>query len=347
MILVSAWHRKMDINALYNNLLKPSDALLSDIATLDGDIMILGVGGKMGPSLARLTKQAIDAAGLKKDVIGVARFSEPGLQKELESYGIKTYAADLLEDAQLQQLPQVDNVLYLAGMKFGTTGKESITWAMNSYLPGRVAEKFKHSRIVVFSTGNVYPLMLVNSGGATEKELPQPIGEYAQSCLGRERIFQYFSSKNNTPMLMYRLNYANDASYGVLLDIATAVKERRPVDLRMGYVNVIWQGEANEIALRCLHHCTTPSTIMNITGPDMASVKSIAQAFALLFDTEAVFKNEEQNTALLSNASECYHVFGPQKVTLRQMIEFVAAWINTGGKTLDKPTHFQERDGKF
>jgi hypothetical protein len=337
----------MDINSLYQKLLAPSDSLLSDIAALDGDITILGVGGKMGPDLARLTKHAIDIAGVKKEVIGVARFSEPGLQEELEQHGIKTYQTDLLVDKQLQELPVTKNVLYLAGTKFGTTGKESFTWAMNSYLPGRVAEKFKDSRIVVFSTGNVYPLMPIPSGGATEKEPTAPIGEYAQSCLGRERLFQYFSSINNTPTLIYRLNYANDVTYGVLLDIATAVKERRPVDLRMGYVNVIWQGEANEMAIRSLHHCTNPSKILNITGPDTASVRRIAEAFGLLFKEKPIFVNEEQNTALLSNASEAYRLFGPQRVSLQQMMELIAAWITAGGKTLNKPTHFQEREGKF
>jgi len=244
-------------------------------------------------------------------------------------------------------LPNADNVLYLAGTKFGTTGRESLTWAMNSYLPGRVAEKFKSSRIVVFSTGNVYPLVPIQSGGASENELPQPIGEYAQSCLGRERVFQYFSSRNNTPTLIYRLNYANDVSYGVLLDIAKAVKEQRPVDLRMGYVNVIWQGEANEVALRCLAHCSTPSAILNITGPETASVKRIAVEFGKLFKVDPIFANEEASTALLSNATECYRRFGPQQVTLAQMIELIAEWVNSGGKILNKPTHFQEREGKF
>jgi hypothetical protein len=328
-------------------MLKPSEALIADVARLDGDIIILGVGGKMGPALARLAKQAIEAAGVKKDVVGVARFSEPGLQKELEQQGIKTYAVDLLEDKQLQELPAIQNVLYLAGTKFGTTGKESFTWAMNSYLPGRVAEKYKDSRIVVFSTGNVYPLMPIHSGGATEKQLPEPIGEYAQSCLGRERVFQYFSSKHDTPTLIYRLNYANDVTYGVLLDIAKAVKEQRPIDLRMGYVNVIWQGEANELAIRCLHHCTSPTTILNITGPETLSVKSIALEFGSLFGTTPFFVNNEQDTALLSNATESYHQFGPPKVSLKQMMEVLAGWIEAGGKTLNKPTHFQEREGKF
>src|SRR5688572_14721321 len=337
----------MNITSAYHELLKPSEALINDVAKLDGDIIILGAGGKMGPDLARLAKQAIDIAGVKKEVIAVARFSESGLQKELQGYGIKAIATDLLADDELQRLPVTKNVLYLAGMKFGTTGKESFTWAMNSYLPGRVAEKFNTSRIVVFSTGNVYPLMPIASGGATEKEIPAPVGEYAQSCLGRERIFQYFSAKNNTLTLIYRLNYANDLSYGVLIDIGKAVNEQRPIDLRMGYVNVIWQGEANEFALRCLHHCTSPSAILNVTGPESVSVKNIAVSFGRLLDKQPVFVNVEQNTALLSNASQSYRLFGPPRVPLNQMLELIASWIKLGGKTLDKPTHFQEREGKF
>jgi len=337
----------MDVNALYQEMLRPSDVLISEMARIDGDIMILGAGGKMGPPLTLLARQAADAAGVKKKIIAVARFSEPGLQGQLEAQGINTIAADLLDDKQLQQLPEAKNILYLAGTKFGTTGKEFFTWAMNSYLPGRVAEKFKKSRIVVFSTGNVYPLKQVDSGGASESDAPEPIGEYAQSCLGRERVFQYFSTQNNTPTLIYRLNYAIDVTYGVLLDIATAVKERKPVDLRMGYVNVIWQGEANEFALRCLTHCSVPPKILNVTGPETASVRQIALAFGKLFGTEPVFKNQEEKTALLSNASECYRLFGPRKTTIDQMIEVIGKWIQSGGKVLEKPTHFQEREGKF
>jgi nucleoside-diphosphate-sugar epimerase len=337
----------MEINTLYEKLLAPSEALINDISKLQGDILILGVGGKMGPSLARLAKQAIDVTGVKKTVIGAARFSERGLQTQLEQQGIKTYTADLLEDDQLQALPEVQNVLYLAGTKFGTTGKESFTWAMNTYLPGRVAEKYRHSNIVVFSTGNVYPLTPVNSGGPTEQHPVEPIGEYAQSCLGRERVFQYFSNRYNTPTLIYRLNYANDVSYGVLLDIAKAVKERKPVDLRMGYVNIIWQGEANEMAIRSLHHCSVPSKILNIAGPGIVSVRTLAEEFGKLFNIPPVFIHEEQSTALLSNASEAYRLFGEPKVTLSEMVAMIGRWISEGGKILNKPTHFQERQGKF
>ena len=336
-----------DVTALYNQLLEPSPALLSDIATLDGDIMILGVGGKMGPALAKLARRALNLVGSERKVIGASRFSEPGLVEGLNQLGIETHVVDLLNEDQLQSLPAAKNVLYLAGTKFGTTGKESFTWAMNAYLPGRVAEKYRDSNIVVFSTGNVYPLTPVDAGGATEKLLPEPLGEYAQSCLGRERVFQYFSTKNNTPVFIYRLNYANDVSYGVLLEIAKAVKERKPIDLRMGYVNVIWQGDANEIAIRALNHCSVPAKMVNVTGPETVSIKWLGGQFGNIFGQEPVFINTEESTALLSNAGVSNDLFGYPKVLLNQMIELIAEWINQGGKTINKPTHFQERQGKF
>ncbi|MEO6135969.1 MAG: NAD-dependent epimerase/dehydratase family protein, partial [Ginsengibacter sp.] len=303
-----------NIESFYNELLLPSDALVSDITKLDGDILILGAGGKMGPALAKLAIQSIKKSGVNKKVIAASRFSEPGLQDELNALGVETHSVDLLEEDQLQKLPDVKNVLYLAGTKFGTTGKESFTWAMNSYLPGRVAEKFKNSRIVVFSTGNVYPLTKVALGGASESILPLPIGEYAQSCLGRERVFQYSSAKYNTPILIYRLNYANDTTYGVLLEIAKSVLANKPIDLRMGNVNVIWQGDANEYALRSLHHCNVPAKILNITGPETLSVWWIAEEFGKLLGQKPSFINEEESTALLSNASEAFRLFGYPKV---------------------------------
>jgi len=335
-----------DIDKLYQQLLEPSDDLISEMATLDGDILILGVGGKMGPDLARLAKHAMDKAGVRRKVIGVSRFSEAGLQNELEKEGIETYNADLLKDDQLQALPEAKNVIYLAGTKFGTSGKESFTWAMNAYLPGRVAEKYKNSRIVVFSTGNVYHLTPVAAGGATEDRQPLPVGEYAQSCLGRERIFQYFSSVYDTPMLIFRLNYANDVTYGVLLDIALSVKDNKPIDLSMGHINVMWQGDANERALRSLMHCQAPPKILNIAGP-IVSVRLVAEEFGKIFGKTPNFSGEEQSTALLSNAAESFRLFGYPKVSLKIMMGVLAEWINQGGKTLNKPTHFQEREGQF
>ncbi|MCC7400693.1 MAG: NAD(P)-dependent oxidoreductase [Chitinophagaceae bacterium] len=331
----------------YEALIVPSGDLVNDMARLEGDILILGAGGKMGPALSKLAVDAIEKAGISKTVTAVARYSEAGLQQEMERHGIKTIVADLLDDRQLESLPQAKNIIYMAGMKFGTTGNESLTWAMNSYLPGRVAEKFKHSRIVAFSTGNVYPLIPVVMGGATEDLPAAPVGEYAQSCLGRERMFQFAAKKNNTPVLIYRLNYANDVTYGVLVDIAKSVRAGVPVDLRTGCVNVIWQKDANEIALRCLHHCTVPAKILNVTGPEILSVRWIAEEFGRIFNKKPEFINQEENTALLGNAAESFRLFGYPKLSAKAMLQIIAEWIINGGKMLNKDTHFQERDGKY
>lgn len=336
-----------EIQTWYQRLLAPSDQLAEDIGRLDGDILILGAGGKMGPALARLARQAILKAGVSKRVVAVSRFSEAGLRESLNSEGIETISADVLDEAQLAALPLCENVLYLAGTKFGTSGNESYTWAMNSYLPGRVAEKYRDSRIVAFSTGNVYPLTNVVLGGATEDLVPGPVGEYAQSCLGRERLFQHFSKQYGMPMVIYRLNYANDVTYGVLLEIAKSVREGRPVDLKMGNVNVVWQGYANEVAIRALHHCTAPPKVLNVTGPETLSVRWIAGEFGRLFGKEPVFINEEEPTALLSNASECMRLMGYPGVTVGEMMRLLAAWLEAGGRTINKETHFQERGGKY
>jgi nucleoside-diphosphate-sugar epimerase len=328
-------------------LLQPSDALVADMCHIEGDIILLGVGGKMGPAMAKLARQAVNKAGLRKRIIGVSRFSDPQKRTELEAEGIETIAADLLNESQLQQLPEAPNIIYLAGNKFGTTGKEAFTWAMNAYLPGRVAERYRHSRIVAFSTGNVYPFLPLHSGGPSEDYPVAPVGEYGQSCLGRERIFQYFSQQYNIPTLIFRLNYAIDLRYGVLLEIAKSVNEGKPVDLMTGAVNVIWQGDANEIAIRSLKHCEVPAKILNVTGPEIVSVKWLAEQFGILLGKEPSFINEVQPTALLNNASQAHRLFGYPRVTLRQMIELTAEWVKYGGKTLNKPTHFQERKGQF
>lgn len=336
-----------ELEQLERELLKPSEALIADIKRLKGDIILLGVAGKMGPGMARLAREATDKAGVKRRIIGVSRFSDPESRAQLESDGIETIAADLLNEEQLAALPDAPNVLYLAGTKFGTTGKESFTWAMNAYLPGRVAERYKGSRIVAFSTGNVYPFSPVAEGGVSEDQPTDPVGEYGQSCLGRERIFQHFSTKYNIPTLIYRLNYAIDFRYGVLLEIAKSVAEERPINLTTGFVNVIWQGDANEIAIRAFHHCEVPAKILNVTGPETISVKWVAEQFGHYFGKKPAFVNEVQSTALLSNASLAHRLFGYPRVTLRQMIEVTARWLQEGGKTLNKPTHFQERQGKF
>lgn len=328
-------------------LAEPSEALIKDLAKVDGDIVILGVGGKMGPSLARLAVNAIREGGLSKRVVGVSRFSNEEARRELEEAGVETISCDLLNDEQLNRLPNADNVIYMAGNKFGTTGKEYFTWAMNAYLPGKVAEKYKDSRIVVFSSGNVYPFSQVSSGGADESVAPEPIGEYAQSCLGRERIFEYHSHKNGTPMVMYRLNYAIDMRYGVLLELAKAINEGRPINLSMGYANVIWQGDANAMALRCLTECTNPPSSINITGPETMSIRWAATEFAKRIGKEVIFEGTESATALLNNASRSHQLFGYPTVSLLQMIDWMSDWVQFGGATWNKPTHFQERKGKF
>jgi len=336
-----------DLQKLEEEILQPTTSLVNDMRDLEGDIMLLGVGGKMGPSLAVLAKQALEKAGKTNKVIGVSRFSEDTLQKDLEQQGIQTIKADLLNHQQLQDLPDAKNIIFMAGTKFGTSGNESFTWAMNAYLPGMVAEKFKNSRIVAFSTGNVYPFVPVFSGGADESVPPGPVGEYAQSCLGRERMFEHFSKKYQTPTLIYRLNYAVDFRYGVLLEIAKSVLEEREIDLSTGHVNVIWQGDANEYALRALKLCNTPPRILNVTGPETVSVRWAAQEFGKMFDKTPVFVGEEQRTALLNNATAAHQAFGYPKVTLKQMMEILATWLTEGGKTINKPTHFQERKGDF
>jgi len=336
-----------DIETLEKNLLLPSDRLLRDISAIEGDILILGVGGKMGPGMAKLAKEAIDKTGVHKKITGVSRFSDKVLQKTLEEDGIETISADLLDEESLKNLPDVPNVIYLAGHKFGSTGNEPFTWAMNAYLPGRVAEKYKHSNIVAFSTGNVYPFTEISSGGLSEEYSPSPVGEYGQSCLGRERVFQYFSEKNQTPVLIYRLNYAIDFRYGILLEIGNAVYNEKEIDVRTGNANVIWQGDANEIAIRSLLHCESPAKILNVTGPETVSIKWLAEQFGRSFGLEPKFTGETQPTALLSNASEAHKIFGYPRVTLREMIDLTAFWIKEGGTVFNKETHFQERQGKF
>ena len=314
--------------------------MIGAIAALEGDILILGVGGKMGPTLAKQAKRAIDQAGITKKVIGVSRFSTPGVQENLQEAGIETITADLLSENSLQNLPDTQNVILMAGRKFGSTDNESLTWAMNSYMPGRVAEKFRASRLVVFSTGNVYPLTPVAHGGATEGSPVNPIGEYAQSCLSRERICTYFSWQFGTPMAILRLNYAIDLRYGILLDIAEKVYAEERISLEMGNVNVIWQGDANAVALRAFAHCQSPPLILNVTGPETISIRSLASYFGVLFKKPPHFEGEEAATALLSNASRCHQLFGYPRVSLAQMIEWVAEWVRINGTTAPQTNPF-------
>lgn len=335
------------LQELEKRFTEPSVDLIQDIKKIKGDILILGIGGKMGPSMGRLAVRAVQAAGVNKRIIGVSRFSDPRVQMELELAGVETISCDLLDDRALQNLPDADHVIYLAGHKFGTVGNESFTWAMNAYLPGRVAERYKNSNIVALSSGNVLPFVSPMSGGAAEDTIPEPIGEYAQSCLGRERILTYFSNKNNTKMLIYRLNYAVDFRYGVVMEIAKSVLNGRPIDLRTAMVNVIWQGDANEIALRSLLHTDSPVRLLNVTGPEMVGIAWLASEFGRLFGVIPVFVNEPASTVLLNNASLCHRLFGYPKVSIREIIDITVAWLRLGGEEWDKATHFQERGGNF
>lgn len=338
---------KIDLKQLEASLTRPSVDLVDDVKKLEGDVMLLGIGGKMGVSMGKLLVDALAEAGKETKVYGVSRFSRTETQHEVEANGVKPISCDLLDDDELQALPEVKNVIYLAGHKFGTNGNEDFTWAMNTYLPGRVSEKFKNSNIVAFSSGNILPFVHLNEGGMDEDTIPEPIGEYAQSCLGRERIFQYFSKKNKTPMLIFRLNYAVDFRYGVLMEIAKSVQEGKPIDLRTENVNVIWQGDANEVAIRSLLHCSSPAKVLNVTGPETLSTRWVAKEFGKYFDKDPVFQYEAEGTALLNNASECHRLFGYPKMTIRQIIDITATWIMEGGDEFGKPTHFQERKGQF
>lgn len=325
----------------------PTEQDVAAMRALEGDLMILGVGGKMGPSLAARARRAIDLAGVKKRVIGVARFSTGSLVQEFNSAGIETIQSDLLAPGALAALPDVPNVVFMAAKKFGTTGAEHSTWAMNTFLPGLVAERFHASRIVAFSTGNVYPLRPIEQGGAIEATPVAPVGEYAQSALGRERMFEYGSDRWKTPVALLRLNYAVELRYGVLLDIGLAVKEGRPVDLRMGVVNVIWQGDANSVCLRAFPHCQTPPLVLNLTGPETLPVRYIAERFGERFGVSPQWSGTESPNALINNASKVQQLFGYPTVAPNDIIDWTADWIAHGGPTLNKPTHFQTRDGKF
>ena len=333
---------------LEDELSRPSEADASATAQLYGDLLILGVGGKMGPSLARLARRASDAAGVKRRIIAVSRFSEASLPAQLALQGIETISCDLLEPGALSKLPEIPNVIFMAARKFDTSGAEHLTWAMNTLLPGLVAERYRNARIVAFSTGNVYPLRTLTEGGAVENTPVGPIGEYAQSALGRERMFENGSMRWGTPVVLLRLNYAVELRYGVLVDIGRAVFEHRPVSLRMPAVNVIWQRDANSWCLRSFSHCQSPPFVLNVTGPETLSVRDVAMEFGHRFGIEPIFApHPTASSALLSDANKGFKLFGAPLVSAADVIEAIASWIRDGGPTLDKPTHFDTRDGKF
>jgi nucleoside-diphosphate-sugar epimerase len=334
----------MTIDELEDLLSAPSDADLAFLGEWPGDILVLGAGGKMGPSLARLAARGSRQAGASRRIVAVSRFGSPEARRHLEAWGVETISCDLLDRSALDQLPDSPNVLFLAGRKFGSTDNQPLTWATNVLLPAAAAERYRGSRIVALSSGNVYPLA---AQAANEETPPAPIGEYAQSVLGRERVFEYFSGRDGTPVTLIRLNYAIDLRYGVLLDIGQRVFAGSAVPLAMGSVNVIWQRDANSMVLRALALAASPPRILNVTGPEILSVRWIAQRFAAHFGVDPRFEGSEGANALLNDASQCRRLLGEPLMGIEQMIALTAEWIRAGGATHNKPTHFEVRDGAF
>ncbi len=325
----------------------PCPALVEMMRKIEGDIMILGIAGKIGVTLGMTALKAIRLAGAAKKVVGVSRFSDSETRSRLEQYGIETIPCDLLDIDAVRMLPDIQNIIFMAGRKFGTSSSMEKTWAINTIVPANIASRFRKSRIVAFSTGCVYDLVPVESGGSKETDPPVPSGEYAQSTLARERIFEFYSLSHQTPVCLLRLNYAIDLRYGVLRDIGDSVYGGQPVDVTMGYVNIIWQGDAINQSLLCLEHCASPPLVLNITGPETLSVREIALEFERQFSLDANIVGTESPTALLSDSSRATALFGKPAVTVEQMIAWTAEWIKSGGPSLNKPTHFQTRDGKF
>lgn len=336
-----------DVEQLEDLLSEPTEGVIEALSRMDGDLMVLGVGGKMGPSLARMALRAFRAAGVSNKVIGVSRFTSPEVAKKLSQWGIEIIACDLLDEKQVASLPDAANIIFMVGMKFGTVGREWMTWAVNTMLPAIVCNRFKRSCFVVFSTGNVYPLTKVVHGGSVETDAPAPIGEYAMSCLGRERVFEYFSREHGTEVAIVRLNYAVELRYGVLVDLAKKVLNGEPIDLTMGAVNVIWQGDAVAMALQCFSHASTPPFIINITGPETLSIRRVCEEFGRLMNRSVTFVGVEAEDALLSNAQMAHMLFGYPRVSIKRMMQWIAHWLTHGGEVWDKPTHFEERHGRF
>ena len=325
----------------------PSQALIADVKDMEGDIMILGAGGKVGPTLSIMAKRAVDAAGVEKRVIAVSRFSDPIVVKTLTENGVEMISADLTDPEQVKKLPKVRNIIYMLGRKFGTAGNACDTWMINVGVPTMVTQHFGDANYVVFSTGNVYPLSAVSGCGSKETDAIAPVGEYAMTSLGRERIFEYAAKNYGAKVLIYRLNYAVDLRYGVLCDVATNILNGNPISVRTPCFNCVWQGYANEVAVRALKLAGNPVEYLNVTGPEMVSVRDAAEKLGALLGKEPVFEGEETDIALLSNAGKCIKHFGYPSVGVEQMIEWQAEWLRAGGRLLGKPTHFEERKGNF
>ena len=334
-------------NKLNELLATPSERLVCDMKKIEGDIIVVGAGGKMGPSLCLLAQNAVKQAGTGSRITAVSRFTDPVAVNLLKENGVDMISADLLGHGALERLPDAPNVIYMAGRKFGTTGQEYLTWAMNALLPSRVAERYKNSKIAVFSTGNVYPHCRIDSGGVTEATPANPVGEYGMSCLGRERMFEYAAQAFGTKIAMFRLNYAIDLRYGVLFDIAEKVNAGAPVSLKMPVFNCIWQGDANETAIRSLLHAGSDVFYINASGPETVSVIATAKKFAALLGKEALFCDEPSETANISDTGKMAALFGYPSTALETMIRWQAEWILSGGRSLGKPTHFEEKKGEY
>ncbi len=335
------------VRDLEARLSEPTAGVVRALGSLQGDIIVLGAGGKMGPSLARMARRASEKAGVKRRVIAVSRFTNAAIASGLKKEGVEPISCDLLDEDQLSRLPDAPNVVYMAGMKFGTTGNEPMTWALNAFLPGVACRKYRRSRIVAFSSGNVYGLVPVASGGSKETDEPNPVGEYAWSVLGRERILQYFSDAYRIPVVLLRLNYACELRYGVLVDIAQRVHAGRPVDLSMGWLNTIWQQDADAMALQSFSQASVPARILNLTGPETLRVRDVAGQLGKIMGRRVSFEGEESGSALLNDSSAMRTLFGLPATKADTLIEMVADWVMRGGESLGKPTHFESRDGRF
>jgi nucleoside-diphosphate-sugar epimerase len=328
-------------------LSRPTPAVVEAMRKLSGDLILLGVGGKMGPTLARMAVRASEAAGVRRRVIGVSRFSDPAAEKQLNAWGVETIRCDLTFSADVDRLPDAPNVIAMSALKFGSTGQASLTWGMNVYVPTLVCRRYSGSRIVAFSTGNVYPLSDVRLGGSRETDPVGPVGEYAISTLGRERMYEYFAEAAKTPTSIVRLNYACELRYGVLPDMARRVFAGETIDLSMGCLNAIWQGDANAAVLLSFARAASPAFTFNLSGPEMLSVRRLCEAFGKAFDKPALFSGVESNDALISNGGLGHRLFGYPQVPIGRVIEWTADWIARGGRSLGKPTKFERRDGKY
>lgn len=336
-----------DVDELECALSEPTPGVIETMGRLEGDIVLLGAGGKMGPTLARMARRASDAAGVKRRVIGVSRYSSAEEESKLRAAGVETIRCDVLDADALNALPGAPNVVYMVGMKFGSSGAEGLTWAVNAFLPGLVSMKYRDSRIVAFSSGNVYKFVPADTRGSDETSAVEPIGEYAMSVLGRERVFQHFSTSLQIPMAILRLNYATEMRYGVLVDIARKVHAGEPVDVSNGHVNVIWQGDANAMTLQAFDNAAAPPFVLNVAGPEILSVRQLAHEFGKMMGKKPIIEGQEAPDALLSDGSLGYELYGKPRVSAKQMIGWIAEWVMGGGDSIGKPTHFETRNGKF